>query len=214
VELLDELQMRASIAYSKLTQFKPAPTLFLEFHGSPLAVDEQIGTCRAVAAANGGDAFDWAKLQEERSRLWRARHDAYWAGRSLVPGCETIATDACVPLSRLRDIIMESQAQAAARNLLCPIVGHAGDGNFHMLILFDPADKGQHAQAEELSQWIGQRAIDLGGTCTGEHGIGLHKLGLLVSEHGEAVNIMSAIKRALDPNGIMNPGKTVPSAPL
>jgi D-lactate dehydrogenase (cytochrome) len=210
VELLDELQMRASISYSKLSELKAAPTLFMEFHGSPAAVDEQIGICRDVAAANGGEAFQWAKLQEERNRLWRARHDAYWAARSLAPGYESIATDACVPISHLQEIITESQAQAQESGLICPIVGHVGDGNFHMLILFDPADSQQARKAKDLSKWIARRAIEHGGTCTGEHGIGLHKLDLMAVEHGEAVCVMSSLKRALDPNNIMNPGKTVP----
>ena len=210
IELLDALQMRACIAYSKLAEVEERPTLFLEFHGSPAAVAEQVETVRELCAAEGGSAFRCATDEGERRQIWRARHDAYWAARQLAPGKESFATDACVPISRLGACIAEAQAAAARSALLCPIVGHVGDGNFHALVLYDAADASERARAEEFVETVGRTAIAHGGTCTGEHGIGLHKLGMLEAEHGEAVSVMRAIKHALDPRGIMNPGKTVP----
>lgn len=211
VELLDELQMKACIEHSKLEGLMSAPTLFLEFHGSPAAVDEQVEQVRALASELGGHGFRSATATEERNRLWKARHEAYWAARALAPGRESIATDACVPLSELARCIRESQAEAAETGLICPIVGHVGDGNFHMLILFDPRSVEETRRAEALATSVGRRAIACGGTCTGEHGIGLHKLALLREEHGQAVRVMQQVKAALDPRGILNPGKTVPS---
>jgi D-lactate dehydrogenase (cytochrome) len=210
IELLDALQMRACIAYAKLTGLADRPTLFLEFHGSEAAVDEQVGTVRELCADNGGTGFTFAAGESERRRLWKARHDAFWAARQLAPGKHSFATDACVPISALGACIAETQAEAAASGLICPIVGHVGDGNFHVLVLFDPADTGERARAEALAESISRRAIAHGGTCTGEHGIGMHKLGMMRLEHGGAVDTMRAIKRALDPLGIMNPGKTIP----
>jgi D-lactate dehydrogenase (cytochrome) len=213
IELLDELQMRACIAYSKLQDFAERPTLFIEFHGSPAAVDEQIEQVRAVTADFGGGELRWATAQEDRNQLWKARHNAYWAARALAPGKETFTTDACVPISMLSRCIIETKAEADASGLLCPIVGHVGDGNFHVILLYDPANAEERRRADALAGNIAHRAISYGGTCTGEHGIGLHKLDALVEEHGEAVDVMRAIKLALDPNGIMNPGKTVPLLP-
>lgn len=212
IELLDELQMRACIAYSKLRDLAEKPTLFLEFHGSPAAVDEQIEQFRAVAADFGGGELHWAIAQEDRNQLWKARHNAYWAARALAPGKEVFTTDACVPISMLSRCIVETKAEASASGLLCPIVGHVGDGNFHVIVLYDPANAEERQRADALAGSIAHRAIAMGGTCTGEHGIGLHKLDALVEEHGAAVDVMRAIKVALDPNGIMNPGKTVPPA--
>ncbi|MDT9598866.1 FAD-binding oxidoreductase [Sphingosinicella rhizophila] len=212
IELLDELQMQASIAYSKLDGLREAPTLFMEFHGSPAAVDEQIAQVGEIVGQLGGGALQQAKVQEERNRLWTARHNGYWAARGLRPGCEAFATDACVPISNLAACITETKAEAAASGLICPIVGHVGDGNFHVLILFDPSDPAERQRADALAESIALRALHHGGTITGEHGIGLHKLGLMEAEHGEALKVMRAVKQALDPDGIMNPGKTIPAA--
>lgn len=209
IELLDEVQMKACITFSGLA-LDEKPTLFFEFHGSPAAVREQIEQVREVADGFGGGAFEWAEKQEDRTRLWTARHNAYWAARALKPGCESFATDACVPISRLADCILETRAEAQASGLTCPIVGHVGDGNFHLLVLFDPADPAARARADALVSGIADRALRMGGTISGEHGVGLHKLGSMVSEHGEALGVMRRIKQALDPDGLMNPGKTVP----
>jgi D-lactate dehydrogenase (cytochrome) len=210
IELLDDVQMRACIRYSKLEGFAEKPTLFFEFHGSEAGVAEQAGLMQAIAEDHGGNAFEWATQAEDRSRLWKARHAAYYAAMALVPGTQGFATDACVPISRLADCILETKADIEATGLVAPIVGHVGDGNFHLVVLFDPRDSSQRAKAEALAERVSLRAIAMGGTCTGEHGIGVHKLGALVAEHGEAVDLMRTIKRALDPHDIMNPGKTVP----
>jgi len=211
IELLDDIQMRACIRYSKLEGFDEKPTLFFEFHGSEASVAEQAGQMQAIAEEHDGSAFEWATRPEDRSRLWKARHAAYYAAMALVPGTQGFATDACVPISRLADCILETKADVEASGLVAPIVGHVGDGNFHLVVLFDPHDPAQRAKAEALAERVSLRAIGMGGTCTGEHGIGVHKLGALVVEHGEAVDLMRTIKRALDPHGIMNPGKTVPN---
>ncbi|WP_230206725.1 FAD-binding oxidoreductase [Novosphingobium sp. Gsoil 351] len=212
VELLDEVQMQGCIAYSKLSQFVALPTLFLEFHGSPAAVAEQVEQVRGIAQDHGGGTLQWAQAQEERTALWAARHNAFWAGRSLKPGCESFATDACVPISALSACILETKAEAQASGLTCPIVGHVGDGNFHVLVLFDPDDPAERQRADDLAASVARRALRFGGTMTGEHGIGLHKLDLMEAEHGEAVSVMQNIKSALDPLRILNPGKTVPEA--
>lgn len=212
IELLDALQMRACIAWSKLTGLTEAPTLFVEFHGTPASVADAIEQVRAITDSCGGSAFAFAHATEDRNRLWRARHDAYHAARGLMPGKDCFTTDACVPISRLADCIRDSRAEAEALGLLAPIVGHVGDGNFHMLVLFDPTDTAERDRAEALAKGVSARAIAMGGTCTGEHGIGLHKLDAMLSEHGsEAVAVMQAVKAAIDPNSIMNPGKTLPS---
>ncbi len=213
IELLDALQMQACIAYSKLTGFDAAPTLFVEFHGSESGVAEQVEAVRDLTAVFGGSAFAFATATEDRNAMWRARHNAYHAARALSPGKDSFTTDACVPISRLAECIADSAAEALALGLTAPIVGHVGDGNFHMLVLFDPTDADERARADRLAESVSRRAISLGGTCTGEHGIGVHKLGAMAEEHGaDAVAVMRAIKTALDPNGIMNPGKTVPAA--
>jgi D-lactate dehydrogenase (cytochrome) len=209
IELLDGLQMRASIAWSKLEGLAETPTLFLEFHGSPAAVAEQVEQVTAICADFGGGAFAHASAQEDRSRLWKARHEAYWAARGLEPGKESYSTDACVPISELTRCILETKAEAEASGLQCPIVGHVGDGNFHVLILHDAAER---AKADALAESVARRAIRAGGTATGEHGVGLHKLGLMAEEHGAALAQMRMLKAALDPLGIMNPDKTVPAA--
>jgi D-lactate dehydrogenase (cytochrome) len=211
VEFLDALQMKACIAYSKLEGFSAEPTLFLEFHGSPATVADQVEQTRAVFAEFGGGSFRWATRPEERTALWKARHNAYHAGKSLAPGLSALATDACVPISSLPACIAEAQALAAESGLQCPIVGHVGDGNFHMMILYDAASAGETAKAERLSTDVARRAIAHGGTCTGEHGIGAHKIDLLVEEHGASVALMQRLKAAFDPHNIFNPGKMLPS---
>ncbi len=205
IELLDEVQMDVCIKYSKLEGFKPAPTLFFEFHGTLAGVQEQAEMMQSITAEHGGSAFEWATRPEDRGRLWKARHAAYYAAKACYPGKQAFATDACVPISRLPDCVLESKA-----DVVTPIVGHVGDGNFHLTVLFDPNSREERAKAEELAKRVSLRAIAMGGTCTGEHGIGVHKLEALVAEHGEAVSLMQAIKHALDPRNIMNPGKTVP----
>ncbi len=210
IELLDDVQMDACIRYSKLEGFAARPTLFFEFHGSTQSVQEQSEHMQAITAEFGGGAFEWATQAEDRTRLWKARHAAYYAAMALAPGKQAFATDACVPISRLADCIMETKADVASTGLVAPIVGHVGDGNFHLVVLFDPARPEERSKAEDIARRVSQRAIRMGGTCTGEHGVGLHKLDALVQEHGEAVDIMRTIKRALDPLDILNPGKTVP----
>lgn len=210
IELLDELQMKACIAYSKLENLAEAPTLFLEFHGTPNAVAEQVETIRELAAANNGGTFRWASTQEDRSKLWAARHNAYWAARALAPGKHSFATDACVPISHLAEVIDACRAKAAESGLISPVTGHVGDGNFHLLILFDNYDSDEGKRAEQLVQDVAEIALQYGGTISGEHGIGLHKRKLMQAEHGDALLTMRAIKQALDPHDILNPGKMLP----
>jgi D-lactate dehydrogenase (cytochrome) len=210
IELLDEAQMDACIRYSKLEGYQALPTLFFEFHGSEAGVREQSATMRAISDEFGGSEFQWATLPEDRTRLWKARHAAYYATLALKPGMTAIATDACVPISRLAECILATKADIEKSGLTVTIVGHVGDGNFHLVVLYQPGDAGQRERADKLARAVSMRAIAMGGTCTGEHGIGWHKLDLLAQEHGEAVDVMRSIKRALDPKGIMNPGKTVP----
>jgi D-lactate dehydrogenase (cytochrome) len=214
IELLDAVQMDACIRYSQLTEFEAKPTLFFEFHGTEAGVREQAETIESITADHGGSQFQWATQAEDRSRLWKARHNAYYAALALAPGKQGFATDACVPISRLTDCVLETQADVVASGLVAPIVGHVGDGNFHLVILFDPQQPDERAKAEALAARVSLRAIRMGGTCTGEHGVGVHKLDALVAEHGDAVALMQTIKRALDPRNILNPGKTVPLRPL
>ncbi|HEV2043030.1 MAG TPA: FAD-linked oxidase C-terminal domain-containing protein, partial [Casimicrobiaceae bacterium] len=210
IELLDEVQMEASIRYSKLEGFAAKPTLFFEFHGSEAGVREQSEAMQAASDEFGGSAYQWATKTEDRTRLWKARHDAYYAALAFKPGMTSFATDACVPISRLADCILETKVDVEKSGLTAPILGHVGDGNFHLVVLFDGADPAQRERAETLAKGVSMRAISMSGTCTGEHGIGWHKLDVLAQEHGEAVDLMRMIKRALDPRDIMNPGKTVP----
>jgi D-lactate dehydrogenase (cytochrome) len=211
IELLDDVQMGACIAYSKLDGYAAKPTLFFEFHGTAAGVAEQAALLEGIAAEHGGSAFRWATRAEDRSRLWKARHNAWYAALALRPGCMGFSTDACVPISRLADCVLETKADVEATGLVCPIVGHVGDGNFHLLVLFDPQVAGERERADALARRVALRAIGMGGTCTGEHGVGMHKLEALVVEHGEdAIDLMRAIKRSLDPANILNPGKTVP----
>jgi D-lactate dehydrogenase (cytochrome) len=206
-ELLDVNAVRAVNEHSRLG-LREAPMLLMEFHGSVAGVKEQAETVQAIASDMGGEDFEWASTPEERTRLWSARHKAYFAGMSKHPGCRTVTTDTCVPISRLAEIIEASVSEADASGLPYYIVGHVGDGNFHLAYLVKNGDAAQRATAEQLSLQMVQRAIGFEGTCTGEHGIGLHKQGFLVDETGAgAVEMMRTLKRALDPKNILNPGK-------
>jgi D-lactate dehydrogenase (cytochrome) len=207
MELLDDVQMAASIAYSKLQGLEDRPTLFFEFHGTQASVAEQASQAEEIAAGNNGSGFRWAIDPAERARLWQARHDAYWACLALKPGHQGIATDAIVPISRLNEAILGAQADIAASGLTAPIVGHVGDGNFHTVILVPPEPDGM-ARAWELDKKIVARALALGGSCSGEHGVGIGKREFLEQEHGaDALAVMRSVKQALDPRGVMNPGK-------
>ena len=206
-ELLDDNTVRMVNAQSKLNLREEA-MLLMEFHGSPASVEEQAQTVQAIAADNGGQAFEWATTPEARTRLWTARHNAYFAGIQSRPGCRAITTDACVPISQLANAILASVDEANASGLPYFLVGHVGDGNFHMGYLIDPNSSEERQSAETLNHQLVERALALGGTCTGEHGVGLHKMGFLRQEAGDgAVDMMRAIKQALDPHHIMNPGK-------
>jgi D-lactate dehydrogenase (cytochrome) len=206
-ELLDANAIRAVNRHSKLT-LREAPMLLMEFHGSEASVAEQAATVQAIAKDHGGADFEWARTPEERTRLWKARHESYFAALQMRPGCRCQSTDTCVPISRLAESINESVAEAEASGIPYWIVGHVGDGNFHLSYLMDPNDAAECAAVEELNVKMVQRALRLEGTCTGEHGIGLHKMPYLLDEAGPAaVAAMRAIKHALDPKNIMNPGK-------
>lgn len=208
-ELIDSLSIKAINAHSK-TSLKEAATLFLEFCGSRTHVDEQAAIVQSLVEENGGSGFEWATLPEERSRLWTPRHHAYFAALQLKPGSRSFTTDACVPLSRLEACLQETLADIATLGLPVPILGHVGDGNFHCLVLVDPSSPDEVARAEGFSRRLAMRAISHDGTTTGEHGVGLHKMDYLVEEHGEeALDVMRAVKRALDPANILKPGKIV-----
>jgi D-lactate dehydrogenase (cytochrome) len=207
VELLDANAVRAVNRHDKLG-LRETPMLLMEFHGSQAGVDEQAATVQGIARDHGGEAFEWASTPEERSRLWAARHRAYFAGMAAHPGCRTVTTDACVPISRLAEAIGESVREADASGVPYYIVGHVGDGNYHVAYLIDPKNPAQWNTAEQLNLQLVQRALRLEGTCTGEHGVGLHKQGFLVDETGAGtVDMMRTVKRALDPKNILNPGK-------
>ena len=206
IELMDALNVRAANAYAGL-ELPETPLLLLEFHGSDNAVVEQAEMFGAIAEDAGGFDFAATGSTEERNKLWKARHDLYWATLQLRPGAHGISTDVCVPISRLAEAVTGAQAKAAELGLLAPIVGHVGDGNFHSLVLIDVEDAAEVARAEEFTAYLADEAIRMDGTCTGEHGIGQGKIPYLVKELGAAVEFMSAIKGAFDPQGIMNPGK-------
>jgi D-lactate dehydrogenase (cytochrome) len=206
IELLDDVMMDAVNKYAKL-DYPVTSTLFFEFHGSPRGVEEQAESVGEIAAEHGGGDFRWTARQEERNQLWQARHDAYYAALALRPGCKGWATDVCVPISHLAACILETKRDIESASLLAPIVGHVGDGNFHLAFIVDPDDQGEMTRSQEVNDRMVLRALALGGTCTGEHGIGYGKLDFLTAEHGEAVPVMRQIKLALDPDGIMNPGK-------
>ena len=206
-ELLDANAVRAVNRHDRL-ELPEAPMLLMEFHGSAAGVQEQATMVQAVAGEFGGEHFQWATTPEQRNRLWTARHRAYLAGLQLKPGCRCVTTDACVPISRLAECVNDSVAEADASGLAYFVLGHVGDGNFHLCYLVDPALPAERETAERLNRQLVARALRLGGTCTGEHGIGLHKQGFLLDETGAgAIDMMRSIKRALDPKNIMNPGK-------
>jgi D-lactate dehydrogenase (cytochrome) len=208
IELLDAAQMDAVNKYSKL-DYAVAPTLFFEFHGTPRGVEEQVELVKGFAGEQGGTAFRWARSQEERTRLWQARHDAYYAALAMRPGSKGWATDVCVPISRLAECIAETQDDLNRASVFAVLVGHVGDGNFHLAFILDPDKPEEFAEAARLNDRMVTRALAMEGTCTGEHGVGYGKMDFLVAEHGEAVSVMRMIKQALDPANIMNPGKIV-----
>lgn len=205
MELLDEAQVYAVNQHSK-TSFEESPTLFLEFHGTQVSARDQVEQFKEIALSEGAIRFDWAEKEEDRRRLWKARHDAYWAVKSTWPGKDVLATDVCVPISRLAECVLETQKDIKETGLIAPIVGHVGDGNFHTSPVFDPADR---AKVEGFLERLAERAIAMDGTCTGEHGVGQGKMKYLKPELGPGLDVMRQIKRALDPLNIMNPGKIV-----
>jgi D-lactate dehydrogenase (cytochrome) len=210
IELLDALQVKACNAYSKLT-LPETPMLFVEFHGTEAGVAEQSQRFGDIAVDFGGGPFDWATKAEDRTRLWQARHDAYWAGTQLRPGSKALATDVCVPISRLAECVIATQGDIAEFGLVAPIVGHVGDGNFHVSLMLDMDDPDEVKRAKRFLDRLAARALEMDGTCTGEHGVGQGKIKYLDAEHGlGAVAAMRAVKQALDPLGILNPGKMLP----
>jgi len=210
IELVNALQMRAFKNYSKL-DYPESPCLFVEFHGSDAAVAEQAESFGEIAAEFGGGPFIWTSVAEERAKLWKARHDAYWATLTLRPGARGLSTDVCVPISRLAECIAETEGDIAELGLIAPIVGHAGDGNFHTMILMDTTNPKEIELAEEFCARLNARAQRMDGTCTGEHGIGQGKIGFIEDELGRSgVDVMRSIKAALDPDNIFNPGKIWP----
>jgi D-lactate dehydrogenase (cytochrome) len=210
IELVNQLMMRGMINYSKL-DYPESPCLFLEFHGSDAGVKEQAEMFGEIATEYGGGPFLWTTNAEERAKLWKARHDAYWASMTLRPGAQGISTDVCVPISRLAECIAATEADIAENGLIAPIVGHVGDGNFHVALLLDAKDPKEVEAAEAFIARLNMRAIAMDGTCTGEHGVGQGKMAFLERELGAGVDVMRTIKKALDPDNIMNPGKILPS---
>ncbi len=208
IELLDEVQMGACVTHSKL-DYKVAPTLFFEFHGSNAGVKEQAETVQAISAEHGGTDFKWATRQEDRTKLWEARHRAYYSALALRPGAKGWPTDVCVPISKLAECILETKKDIEESGLLAPMVGHVGDGNFHLVYVIDPENPDELKRASAHNDRMIARALAMGGTCTGEHGVGYGKMAFLQAEHGDAVSLMRSIKMALDPDNIMNPGKVV-----
>jgi D-lactate dehydrogenase (cytochrome) len=207
IELVDEEHIKAINAYSRLS-LKIAPTLFLEFHGTAAYAREQIESFHEIAAGHGAGAFEWAEKEEDRQKLWQARHDAFWATRAIAPGKQDVfATDVCVPISRLAECVTATQEDLRANNLYGPIIGHVGDGNFHVVLFCDPADAAEVKRVKGFYERLIHRAIAMNGTCTGEHGVGSGKIKFMEAEHGKALTVMRQIKQALDPSNIMNPGK-------
>ncbi|QUS38660.1 FAD-binding protein [Tardiphaga alba] len=206
MELLDEVMMRGINGYSKLG-YRETPTLFFEFHGTDASVSEQAELAEAIAADHDGQGFQWARAAEDRSKLWHARDNTLYAGLSLKPGAKAMITDVCVPISRLTECLTDTRRDIDANGLIAPVVGHVGDGNFHLLILIDHDNADEVARAKALHARLVARAIAMEGTCTGEHGIGTGKMSFLADEHGEAVDVMRAVKLAIDPQQTLNPGK-------
>jgi D-lactate dehydrogenase (cytochrome) len=209
IELLDEAQLDAVNRYSKL-EYPVQPTLFFEFHGtSERSVAEHAELVQEIAAEHGGTSFAWATTTEDRARLWHARHNAFYAALAMRPGSQAWTTDVCVPISRLAECILETRADLQRTSLLAPLVGHVGDGNFHLIFVLDPGKPEEFAEAKRINARLVHRALEMGGTCTGEHGVGIGKMDYLPEEHGAALEVMKAIKRALDPENRMNPGKMI-----
>jgi len=209
VEFLDENGVKAINKHDKLT-LPEKPLLLFEFHGSENSVKEQAEIVQEIAQEHGAIGFEWATRPEDRSRLWQARHNAYFALLQLRPGCRAISTDCCVPISHLAEILLATKADCEQQQLTHSIIGHVGDGNFHVQMMVDPNDPADIARAEGVNARMVERAIAMDGTCTGEHGVGLHKMDFLIQEHGEgAIDTMRSIKHALDPNNILNPGKII-----
>ena len=209
IEFLDEVQMRGMNIYNPDMKLPETPHLFLEFHGSETGTAEQVEIFSAIAAEHGGGDLDWATRAEDRNRLWKARHDAYYAAKALVPGSEGYVTDCCVPISRLAEAIRRARDEIDRSGLVAPILGHVGDGNFHLIILIRPDEPTDLERAHALAETLNLMSIELGGTMTGEHGIGFGKKKYMQAEHGDAYALMGVIKRAVDPGNIMNPGKMV-----
>ena len=208
IELANAVQMDAINRYSNL-DLPVAPTLWLDFHGTEAGVAEQAQRVQSIAAQHGGSDFVWTTDPNARRGLWRARHDAAYAAQALRPGAQAWATDVCVPISRLAECIVQTERDIAASFLMAPILGHVGDGNFHLVIVLDPNEPKELAEAQRLNERLVHRALSLDGTCSGEHGIGLGKLDFLAAEHGEALNLMRTLKKAIDPDNLMNPGKII-----
>ncbi|HKL69228.1 FAD-binding oxidoreductase [Salibaculum sp.] len=206
IEFVDAATVEAVNAYSK-ADFPARPHLMVEFHGTPAGVAEQAERFGEIVSDHGATGFAWADRPEDRTRLWQMRHSAYWAILAARPGTTAIVTDVCVPISALAEAVAETQADIAAAPIPAPILGHVGDGNFHAILLMDPGDPAERAASEELSRRMAERALRLGGTVTGEHGIGMGKLGYMAAEHGAGWDVMGAVKQALDPQGLLNPGK-------
>lgn len=209
VEFMDAAAVRAVNLHSKLS-LRETPMLVFEFHGSPAGVQEQAQTVQEITTENGGQDFEWAERPEDRSRLWTARHNAYFAGVQLRPGCRASTTDVCVPISRLADCVRETADELARASFPSIILGHVGDGNFHVLMMLDPESEQEWRESEAINHNLVRRAIAADGTCTGEHGVGLHKMQFMLEEHGEeALALMRSLKHAFDPNNILNPGKII-----
>lgn len=206
IELLDAMQIAAVNKYAHM-QLAEKPTLFIEFHGTPAAVDEQVQLFKQIAQEDGAIGFDWAEREEDRRKLWKARHDALWAIKTEWPGRSILVTDVCVPISRLADCLNETQADIAEHGLTAPVAGHVGDGNFHLIIPFDAQDSAERDRVDHFTERLAHRAISMEGTCTGEHGIGQGKMALLSRQAGTGIEVMRAVKQALDPQNILNPGK-------
>ena len=209
IEFLDEVQMRGMNIYNPDMKLPETPHLFLEFHGSETGTAEQVEIFSAIAAEHGGGDLAWATRAEDRNRLWKARHDAYYAAKALAPGAEGYVTDCCVPISSLAEAIRRARNEIDRSGLVAPILGHVGDGNFHLVILIRPDEPTDLERAHELAETLNLMSIELGGTMTGEHGIGFGKKKYMQAEHGDAYALMGVIKRAVDPGNIMNPGKMV-----
>ena len=206
IEFVDEVSIRGLNLHFK-TDMPEKPHLFMEFHGSETGVAEQAEMVGEIASDNGGSAFQWSAKTEDRTRLWHMRHNAYYAQKALKPGCYAVTTDVCVPISRLAQAVTDTRADLDASSLIAPVLGHVGDGNYHSAILIEPGNAAELAEAKELAHRMNERALKLGGTVSGEHGIGRGKMIYMAEEHGNALGVMTAIKRALDPQNILNPGK-------